>query len=427
MLITSIDDLNAHSFQFGIEALSDASASSVRQLFDKYCDFKVDARFCRNIVSFDVGFVTKNSDHVNFFGSPLLGVYPARWTDDERNRWVDDILQADEIALKEDLYELPAIDRNFLVTSDLVNLSFVYVTHRILTESSVPASVRQKAAESTINIMHYKFITSIMAHYFRYPADEAVAKAAYNALSMKFDIKRAGSWGALVKMRSASITKRGSLHYETMMKMRDDKGVTYMVSDIQTRIREVIKAQTQVFYEVRDNNGKIVSTSSLMKTDEGVAVKDVRRTFNELSRYMDQVIRDPSDFIRKDLFKVILDVNPSAAMQETNLTLNYISANYTESKKKYIKTMVDETILYSLNFIREKKLRTNDLGTILLRLRSMFTGSKINDSTILKIRELGDRAVRESIRRSKSIPVSPERTAILLYIVMRALTKRHYS
>ncbi len=399
---------------------------TIRSVFDHHCEqLEITPKFAKEIIEFDQRFVTKNSDHVNFFGSPYLGVHPIRWTDEERNRWVDDLLAVDEIALKEDIRRLPTIDPTHTVATDFINLSFVYMLYRFH-NSNIESNLKHAAMMSVVRIMHYKFLTSLMSHYFRYPADEAVAKATYTHLTMKFDIKRLGSWGALITDRADTVTTKNSLHWLSYTTMRDDHAVQRMVSDIQSRIREVVKAQVAVFYKVRDNGDRVLSTSSIITTDEGFTVRDVKRTISTYQNYMNGILPNVRDFVRDDLLMIVGKINPSANPLIVKNALSYMSANYLELKKPYVKKLVEDVIIYSFNFIQSNRIEKSDLPNIAIRLRSMFTGSRVNDPAILELRQYGDQVVRESQVRNTGVPISPERTAMLLYIVLRALTRNHY-
>lgn len=399
---------------------------NIKSVFDHHCaTLDITPKFAKEIIEFDQRFVTKNSDHVNFFGSPYLGVYPIRWTDEERNRWVDDLLAVDEIALKDDIRQLPTIDPTHTVATDFINLSFVYILYRLY-NSGLDSNLKHLAMMSIVRIMHYKFLTSLMAHYFRYPADEAIAKATYTALTLKFDIKRLGSWGALITDRAEVVTTKNSLHWLSFTTMRDDHAVQRMISDVQSRIREVVKAQVAVFYKVRENGDRVLSTSSIITTDEGFTVRDVKRTISNYLNYMNSIMPQSRDFVRDDLLNIIGKLNPSANPVIVKQALIYMSDNYLEIKKPYVKKIVEDCIVYSFNFIRNNRIEKSDLPNIAVRLRSMFTGSRVNDPAILEMRQIGDQIVIESQVRRTGVPISPERTAMLLYIVLRAMTKNHY-
>lgn len=402
---------------------------TIKAVFDHHCgNLRVDDALARRIITFDNQFVTKNPDHVNFFGSALLGVYPVRWTDVERNTWIDDIIDFDEIGLRVDLFKLQSIDPKNKVATDLVNLSFVYVLHRLNASDDIKPAMKETAMRSVIAIMHYKFLSSLMAYYFPYPADEALAKTTYNSLSLKFDIKRLGSWGALIRNRAETVTAKNSLHNTTFQYMRDDKSVQYMVTDIQTRIRDVVKSQTQEFYRIKEADGKIINTSKILLTDEGFTVKDTRRTYSQYATYMDRVISDFADLHRKELLAVIMKLNTSADERTVTEAIRFIHQNYREDKKlAYVRKYVEEVLMYSLNFIHEKKYKMNDLGNILLKLRAMFVGSRVNDTVILAIRDMGDRIILGTGTTKPGALVSPERTALTMYIIARALTKNYYT
>jgi hypothetical protein len=403
-------------------------SQSIKTTFDSYCrDLKIDSKLSQNIRAYDATFVTKNSDHISFFGSGLLGVYPIKWLDADRDRWFDDVLEADDLGLSEDIFNLPSVDRNHKVASDVTNLSFVYLIHK-LHNSELTDTMIKDASISVIRILHYKFISSILSAYFKYVADEAVAKEAYSSLSQKFDIKRLGTWGALINARAEHLISKDSIHVRrgTFDKMDDDEDVQYVLTDTQSRIRELIKVYTGVFHAVRAEDGRVISTSNVLQVEDGMVIRDVRRAYNQYHTYIKKIIVDDTDFIRYDLVKVIEDAIPSIDPKVFSLCLQYLSANYLDKRRSYVAEFVDDSMMYAFEFMFQRRMKTSDLAAVLTRLRSMYTGSRINDSEILKLRSVGDKIVREASHRKHSVPTAPERTGLLLYIILRALTMNHW-
>lgn len=399
---------------------------SIKSVFDRHCrDLKIDTRLANAIAKFATNFVTKNEDHINFFGSGLLGVYPVKWADSqERQIWIDDILQADEIALESDLHALDSINEEFNVQSDVVNNSIIYLIHRF-ERSNLPPRQIEETQKHLLKILLYKFISSIMSHYFKYPADESIARMTYNQLSNRYDIKRLGTWGALINERAEDFVSAKSIHRPTIEKMQDDDAVGYALSDTQTRIREVIKAYSTVFYQVRDTDSRSFTTSSMIQLEDGLVVKDVKREMSTYSRYIHTVCRSREDFVRTDALNIIQNIVTAANPEVVKATLEYISENYDDQRKKHLVKFVDDAILYSLNFIHDKKIKASDLATVLSRLRAMYTGSRINDKAVLELRNLGDKIVVEA-RPTSKYPPAAERTSVLLYITLRALAMNHY-
>ena len=62
-----------------------ANGSYIRDVFENECkNLKIDMRLAKAIQRYAMGFVTKNDEHIQFFGSILIGVHKVRFTDDDR-------------------------------------------------------------------------------------------------------------------------------------------------------------------------------------------------------------------------------------------------------------------------------------------------------------------------------------------------------
>ncbi len=409
---------------------------AVKEVFDRHCvKLKIDAKLLKAIKAKDLQFVTKNSDHISFFGSGLLGVYPIKWLDADRDEWFDDIMEVDDVALQSDLADLkipdekgrlvPVINPDHKVVSSTINLAMSYLIHRFLTEKSLSQSQREEGAVVICKLLHYKFLSSLLSNYFAYPANEAIAKATYNTLSMQFMIKQLGTWGALIHARSVDAVGNTSVHRKGLLTLPFD-AQAYFLSDVQTRIRNVVKAQTKVFYLVRDANGKTITTSQIMHIEDGIVIKDISRSFTQYHRYLYDLTEEPSSFIKQELIDIICNGINSADPRAVKSTLEWICNNIRDKRKPYIDQLLSETILYAFDFLTKNKISTKDLGLVIEKLKAMLVGSRVNETKVLLLRKLGDRVVKEGSGRKSSVPTRPERTAVILYIVLRTLTMSHY-
>lgn len=409
---------------------------AVKEVFDAHCvKLKIDAKLLKAIKAKDLQFVTKNSDHISFFGSGLLGVYPIKWLDADRDEWFDDIMEIDDVALQSDLASLKipdergqlvaVINPDHKVVSSTINLAMSYLIHRFLTEKSLSQSQREEGAVVICKLLHYKFLSSLLSNYFAYPANEAIAKATYNTLSMQFMIKQLGTWGALIHARSVDAVGHTSVHRKGLLTLPFD-AQAYFLSDVQTRIRNVVKAQTKVFYLVRDANGKTITTSQIMQIEDGIVIKDISRSFTQYHRYLYDLTEEPSSFIKQELIDIICNGINSADPRAVKSTLEWICNNIRDKRKAYIDQLLSETILYAFDFLTKNKISTKDLGLVIEKLKAMLVGSRVNESKILLLRKLGDKVVKEGSGRKSSVPTRPERTAVILYIVLRTLTMSHY-
>lgn len=406
-------------------------AKNIRGIFEEFCgDIKIDKRFVRMLRQLRLSFVNRNSDHVQFFGGNLLGVHPVRYRTSDREQWYDEVIEANESDLVESIRDLDSIDPTWVRASDPVNLSSVWLMYRIHNTSSLSARDKEQAILDVLLLLQYKFISSIMSHFFPYPADHAVAVATYEALSKKFDLKKYGSWQALLEARSESIMARSSIHYATYTKMTDDDAVIYMVSDIQARLREIVKKTSAVFYRVKEQNLRISSTSSTIEIDGMSELLDRQRDHSRYTRYLHSVISDKPTFIRQELIDVVGDVLHTMPERYLKETLSFCSDNYGGRGDPRIEKLIDEVLLHAYDYLSNNRgimSGPSDLGSLITKLRNIYMASRMSDPVLISMRDLADGIVSDSISSRNKAVVASVRTGLQVYIVLRAFAMNHYS
>jgi len=417
-------------------------AKNIKEVFDEGCpDLKVDREFIKKLHQYAQAFANKNDDHIAFFGGTLMGVHPVRFRTEDRNRWFDDILQADDLAIEEELHKLPAIVPSRQVSSDVMNLSCLWLTHRIYTSPHLSQKEKEDAMVDAILVLQYKFITSILAHWFRYPADEAVATATYAALSKKFGLKVHGSWRALLLARTHDILAKGTIHYRTYTNFNDDLAVVYMVNDIQGRIKDILKNIRDVFETVsKDPKGLIRSTSATVTLDGVTKVRDKQRNFIIYRRYLHEVITDKETFIRDELVDIVASAMNAMPRRHLVEALTYMAQNSGKlpSGTKVSQThrladpridkLIDETLTHAFaELTTNRTTNTSDIGGLVARMRSLYMASRGSDPTLLEMRSLAEGIAADGISSRNGSVIAAVRTGILLYIVLRTFTRNHYA
>jgi hypothetical protein len=69
---------------------------SLKQLLDEaFKDVKFDVKLAKAINSYQLNYVNRNQEHLEFFGSNLLGVHVIRFKDSDVMRLFDDVLKVD--------------------------------------------------------------------------------------------------------------------------------------------------------------------------------------------------------------------------------------------------------------------------------------------------------------------------------------------
>lgn len=389
---------------------------------------KFDRNLAKRIRKYVNSFVTKTADSINFFGDALIGVYPVKYTTEDRNMWFDEILDIDEFTLRSEVYSLPTIDPiQRKVASDLVNNSFIWCLHRFNSSTELSDTDKERVMVDILAMMHYKFLSSLMSHYFKYPADKSVALATYATLSKKFLLKVHGSWSALVKFRAEDIISKDGIHANTIINYDDDEKIGYMIGDIQSRIREVVKAIMDVFYQVRESDGRISASSSLIDIEGESVVKDKRNDYIRFRKYINSVVSDERGFIKEELVGLIGKTIHTLPTKHLEEVLEYCSNNYKARGETYIEDLLDKTVIHAFEYLQRNKIKLNDLSSVLVNLRAIYMSSRSNEPSLVEIRTLADKLVDVSVS-SRNAPVKASvRTGLLLYVVLRTLAMKHYN
>lgn len=405
-------------------------AETIQSVFNRECAHVIfDQKLANKISHMRLSFQMRNEDHITFFGGNLTGVQVVRFLPDDRDAWFESILETGEFVLSDVIDELPSIDKTRIVTSDVMNLSFVWVMHRFLV-SQLSEKIKHQAMIDTAMIMQFKFLTSRLYRHFPFPADPSIAQATYAQLNYKYAIKKYGSWGELLLARCEDIIAKNSIHYKALLTMEDDNKVTYVLSDSQGRIRELLKNIYDMHLRVRNQNSRILTTSSLVEYDGEVFLKDATNNLTNYTRYINSIITEQRSFIKEELKKVIEKLVHTMSPRMFEKTLEWMSLNYRQQGAGVIESGISDVILYSLDYLRinRSSLRnTSDLPGMLSKLRGSFMSSRNNDELLMKTKEEFEQMVTAATGSKHPGIVASVRTGAMLYIVARSLTKNHYS
>lgn len=399
---------------------------SILSIFENECgDIKVDRKLADAVAAYVTEFANRNEDHLGFFGGNLMGVHKLRFITDDRNRWMDDIIGGDDMALKDQIDEATDIVASRIVSTDPMNLSCLWLCHRFY-NSSLPERIKERAMLDTMLALQYKFISSILAHWFRYQADHDVAVATYAMLSKKFGLKRHGTWGKLLEYRAEEIISKRSIHLGTIKTFHNNADIVYMVNDIQGRIKDILKNIRDVFEEVsHDPKMLIRNTSQLGKNLDGdTIVRDLLKDDAKMKRYIHTVVMDSSSFIKPELVSIIVDIMPTVHERLFNELLDYMALNSGRRGDKDITPFIDGVLDHMFDVqstLRGAERRTNNVSGMLARLRGLYTASKSSDVDLAKVKELGERIAKRGVTTKNSAMIKSLRTCIMLYTALRAM------
>ena len=402
----------------------------LKETMGKYLShIDLNRRFMEDLTKYYFKLFTKDENTMSFFGEGLWGVYPISFTLTDSNEWFDEIIQVDDTNLRHRIKELYAdnvnIDVKWQRANDVVNLTLIYLVHIFLT-SRLNDRDKVKGASYCLNILQYKFISSLQNHKFKYGVDKAIAIATYAQLTRKVMIKCFGSWKELFDKRALDIIDPRGIHYKVLMSYRDDYEVIKLVQEIQNRMRKMANFLTDEFYKVREQGKGIESSSKIISSEEGDRISDSIQKFNVYKNYLHSIIIDRNSLIKEDLLDIIAKTTRRIPSNTIKESLEWISDNSYSDLKEKINTWLTSTLEYSFKIIRETGLKTNQISQIIHKLRTMFLSSRTSNEKLTEAKESGLELIMMSdITNSKSSQITL-RSSLMIYMVLRTLAMNHY-
>jgi hypothetical protein len=414
-------------YQLGLEAVSE-KLGPMRQLFDQYFSYlKVDRAFLKRVLEYVHHFETKNEDHIQFLGSNLLGQNSIKYLNEDSDAWIDEVLVLDEWSeLEDEFHDLESVDESFLVSGSLLNASHVYIGHRFLTSPLLKEDDRVLGGMTVMKMLQYKYYASLLNYFFPYKTQESVALALYESLSRKSLLKRYGSWGRMIEARAYDIVDKKSIHYETFLTFSPDDRVLYVVTDIQSRCREIIKKLNTEYRRLKDKEVRILSEGHYFETEDGPTLKDIINQIDSIRREMETVIFDTHDLIREELIEATLEIVPTVSERLLRDTLRFIAEKGKRLRKVNVLEMVDRLILYIQDIQKGLSKEEKRITPFILRLRNSFRSSQQSNEDILFIKDQVERLVDEAIGSRNRAAAASTRIATLVYLSLRIITYKHF-
>lgn len=405
---------------------------TIKELFDERVKVKFDRKLMKKIYKFQLEFISKNEDHMAFFGGNLTGVHVLRFTDKDFNYFYQDIIKIDPNDVKENLKYVKELNLDWKIVTDVFNLTTMYMVHRFYTSPLLSKRDREKAAADTCMLFNYRTICGIITDRFRYPADHRIASKTYENLSNRFLIKQLGNWQEVLEYRSKDNVSKTSTHLKTIEKFNDLYGVRYLITDNFGRISDMIKNIYREFINVHQQGDRIGSENMTEFGEGGVEeFKDKVTGFQVYNDYIFSILSDRNSFIKPELLNIVSKTIPTASARQTEKVLVYLSENYYEVKNiKLFEDFINKCLEHSFNYLEVNGmlLKSNyDLSNILVKLKGMYMSSRSTEVILSDIRDLGETIVKDATNKTNSQLISSVRSAIILYIFLRSFTKDHYN
>lgn len=408
----------------------------LKRVFDAECGgVVINNQFIAQLTAYMNRLVYKNDEHTRFFGGLLIGVERVKFLDSDRNDWFYDILKQDEFvitdALKDRAGEVESIREGWEVSGDTMNLSCVWLCEKIY-NSSLSQKLKEEGMTAVLFVLQFKFFTSRLNQHFKYPLSPMVAEAIVKNMSMRYDVKQAGTWLGYFMQRCEAYLQPTWKYREVIRKMDNDNDVTQMLNAVQGTIRETLKDIYRIFLRVKDEKPSLHSKGNMIEHDGEEALRDLSQGHSSYRTYLLSIVGDQTNFIKTELIEVIGGLMASMSPKHLELTLVWLSANANLGSSREIRQFLEDTLVHAFNYLSDSENRvivknTSDLPGMLAALRGAYMSSRSTDPLLLKLREKCERYAKKATGNKSEAVLAGIRTGVLLYIVLRTMTKRHYT
>lgn len=428
---TELDLLDSVS---GVEALltnvnfdSNRAILAVCEEFGK--GLEITPNWAKTLHRYVYSFITRKTgmvDALEFFGSPYLGLQKITFTTADRNQWFSEIFDVDEEELKENFHACKAIDSNWSVVGDTFNMVIPYLLYRTY-HSKLDAKTKHQAMVDIVCMYHYKCLTSIIHNDYPFTARREVVLETYNRLSLKYDIKRYGSWRALIEARAEFILNaKTGIHYQAFTKMDDDKKIVYMVGDIQNRLRRAINDINKVFHDVKNKTNIVKLDGSKVTLGDELTIKSVTKEVSQYSQYLERILTEETSFYKEELISHVNSVLESKFKDKLSFIIQRFPALYNNPRKPEYKEFADSILTHLFEYLHANNVKKTNVYDALIKMRGAYGAPRSKNDLVKVIRLLGDEIVKEQTGIKTPQVLQTLRTGLCLYIVLRLLSKDYF-
>lgn len=388
------------------------------EVFDVHFNhLKYDKKLANTIYKFQLDYLNSNREYLDFYSSNMLGVHRVRFKVSDYNRFMYEVLEVDTDQLNKDLDDVPSVMKINSVTSDLLNLSCVYLLHKFSNSNLLTETDRQRVSYDIASLFFMRCFAALISDYFTYPAEERIVKLAYSNLSGNSLIKKQGNWFKVVDYRAKALIDKKGIHYKTIKYLLEDK-VAYVISDSKDRVKDTIKNYYREIVKVRDSGDTIGTISSTAVDMEGVMglVDRINQVETKSINIKDSIAN--SNLINSDYIYLIVAINSNTNSKSLRDILQWITDNYMKEQNT-IDELIESIARYT-HYLLKNKVRNSsnkDIGKLLTELKGLYVSNKVQDVELDKVRDMCDNIIMKAKKKqiNKGLALAT-RTALILYI-----------
>lgn len=333
-----------------------------------------------------------------------------------------------------------AVNTNFAVVSDPLNLFITYVIHVVLT-SKLPDKIKNLAAFKTLMFLQYKFFTSLVNFRYKYKPSEDAMVATFESLTNRYDIKVYGTWRKVMEARAAQLLDSNSIHHKTLVRYDDDRAILYFITDVQTRIRNQINLFTEEFMRIKDQQDTIGSYTLTGNDKEGEKIiLDNNDIFDSTSVSVFNASLSLSQFLDDQIINFVAGngrlfstLNASTFRSLLVAFSEYAVKQSRANKAEEIKvvdgveidvgpkTLIFNIVQKSFRYCVNSKVPLNRPLQVLMSVRDIYSASRTSDPGILRVKASVSYLLDNITSITRESTISALRIGFIVYIIALAI------
>lgn len=399
--------------------------------------------FIRNLIEYCTMFETKN-EHSAALNTYLLGIVPIFFTNVDRSVFFSIIGGVSEKKIKEVLRYAPGIEPSWIVLNDPYNQMIVYTAHRVIM-STVSEELKEQGLLVLFKMLHYKFFTSLVFHFYKFGANKDTMESVIKSLSAKYDIVKYGTWKKVIEVRSRDIFSTNSIHFGTIYNFKYDADILYIITDIQSRIRQKIRTINQIYRDQKEKGDEIRSYGLVDEIDGQKVITSSTNILDMMLSSMIQQIQSPARFIDDELIHVLSQqystVNEStfriivsmfselASIQVSSGDFEKVSIFKNENEYgeevqfeiyEGLGNLTRELLQKSYRKCMIDKVNMSSKIEILTKVKNIFSSSRISDESIVTIKRSFTYFVSNCGETTRAATVASLTIVLILYIIIKS-------
>lgn len=410
-------------------------STEIRDAFKKSLPTQVSPSTAKRLVEFCQAYEVKKN-HTEVLRDSSLGVSRMYFHASDQAELFD-IFGISREEVKKTIRGVGAIDKSFVVISDPYNNFTIWLIH-VLQNSSLSQSQIYATQMALLKMMHYKFFTSLVQVFFKHDPDEGIMRATIEGLSRKFNITIHGDWYSVIENQCREILQQDGIYSDVIRRFIPDKKVSRLISDSQTRLRNMIKGVAQEFYAAHEAQ---IGIGSYGRADTIAGEKLIRSgddTILNMASGISNSILNYSSFIDYELIGSITDyvgnvtpamfrefvvyVTETAVWQGRNGKLDLVKE--TGNSKEYIgiRALVQALLQKTYRNCIEKGVNVKSKKEIFLASKNIYTSSRMSDQGILDVKNGLSKLVESSKVTTRKSTMASLRTCFVLYIIVKSFS-----